>query len=55
VWAGTNQHPERSPRAIVCFDPRSGYHYRIKVYAKLKNGIRQVAAKAISSDIVVVF
>jgi len=55
IWRGTNHHPERSPRTIACFDPRSGYHYRVKVYAKLKNGIRQVSARVISSHIVVVF
>ena len=55
VWVGTNHYPERSSRTIACFDPKSGYHYRIKVYAKLKNGIRQVSAKVMSSHIVVVF
>lgn len=55
VWESTNHLPERSPRTIACFDPKSGYHYRVKVYAKLKNGIRQVSARVISSHIVVVF
>lgn len=55
VWKGSDYHPERSPRNIACFDPRSSYHYRIKVYAKRRNGIRQVSAKAVTSDIVVVF
>jgi len=55
VWKGSDYYPERSPWNIACFDPRSGYHYRVKVYAKRRNGIRQVSAKTISSDIVVVF
>ena len=55
VWKGSDYHPERSPWNIACFDPRSGYHYRVKVYAKRRKRIRQVSAKTVSSDIVVVF
>ncbi len=55
IWKSSNRRAERSPRDIVAFEPTSRYNYRIRCHAKRASGIRQVALKVVSSDVVVVF
>lgn len=55
VWTGPFKPNRSASGTIVGFEPRTGYNYRIRVYAKRKNGIRQVRAKVIPSDVVVIY
>jgi len=55
IWKNSNRRAERSPRDIVAFEPTSRYNYRIRCHAKRASGVRQVALKVVSSDVVVVF
>jgi len=55
VREGTARRVARSPRDIVTFEPATGYHYRIRCYAKRAGTVRQVALKVISSGVVVVY
>lgn len=55
VWKGSGRRMLRSPRDIVAFEPATGYHYRIRCYAKRNGGIRQQALRVIRSGVVVVY
>ena len=55
VWAGGKNDVEPSPRAIVAYEPQTGYNYRIRVYAKFANGIRLTRVKVIRSGVVIVY
>ncbi len=55
LWSGPFKPNRSTSGTIVGFEPRTGYNYRIRVYAKRRNGIRQVRAKVIPSDVVIVF
>ncbi len=55
IWAGEFKHNRSLSGTIVGFEPRTGYNYRIRVYAKRKNGIRQVRAKVIPTGVVVIY
>ncbi len=55
IWAGPSKPNRSIAGTIVGFEPRTGYNYRIRVYAKRRNGIRQVRAKVIPSGVVVVY
>ena len=54
VWAGGGNHFASSPRAVVAYEPSTGYHYRVRVYAKLGNGIRLTRARVVRSGIIIV-
>ncbi len=53
IWAGPFKPNRSTSGTIVRFEPRTNYNYRIRVYAKRRNGIRLVRAKVIPSDVVV--
>lgn len=55
IWAGPAKLNRSTTGTIVGFEPRTGYNYRIRVYAKRRNGIRQVRAKVIPSGVVVIY
>lgn len=55
VWAGSNQVVRSSPKTIVAFEPGTGYHYRIRAYARFKDGIGRANLKVLPSGVVVVF
>jgi hypothetical protein len=55
VRRATARRVARSPRDIVTFEPATGYHYRIRCYAKRDGSIRQQTLRVISSGIVVVY
>jgi hypothetical protein len=55
VWKGSGRRMLRSHRDIVAFEPGTGYHYRIRCYAKRDDGIRQQALRIIRSGVVVVY
>jgi hypothetical protein len=55
IWSGPFKPNRSSSGTIVGYEPSTGYNYRIRVYAKRKNGIRQVRAKVIPSGVVVVY
>ncbi len=55
VWAGGKDDVAPSPRAIVAYEPTTGYNYRIRVYAKFANGIRLTRVSVIRSGVVIVY
>jgi hypothetical protein len=55
IWTGENHPAGHSPRDIVGFEPRSGYNYRIRVYAKRKSGIRHTRTRVIPSGVVIIY
>ncbi|MGQ9707580.1 MAG: hypothetical protein ACUVUR_01730 [bacterium] len=55
IWQGPFKPNRSTAGTIVGFEPSTGYNYRIRVYAKRKNGIRQVRAKVIPSGVVVIY
>lgn len=55
IWAGPFKLNRSTTGTIVGFEPRTGYNYRIRVYAKRCNGIRQVRAKVIPAGVVVIY
>jgi len=55
IWSGPSKPNRSTSGTIVGFEPRTGYNYRIRVYAKRKNGIRQVRAKVIPTGVVVIY
>jgi hypothetical protein len=55
VRRGSARRVARSPRDIVTFEPATGYHYRIRCYAKRDGSIRQQTLRVISSGVVVVY
>ncbi|MGQ9679135.1 MAG: hypothetical protein ACUVUD_07675 [bacterium] len=55
IWAGPFNLNRSTTGTIVGFEPRTGYNYRIRVYAKRRNSIRQVRAKVIPSGVVVIY
>jgi len=55
VWPGRSRTVRSSTGTIVGHEPRTGLNYRIRVYAKRRNGIRQVRARVIASEVVIVF
>jgi hypothetical protein len=55
IWAGPFKPNRSTSGMIVGFEPRTGYNYRIRVYAKRRNGIRPIRAKVIPSGVVVVY
>jgi hypothetical protein len=55
VHKGTARRVTRSPRDIVTFEPATGYHYRVRCYAKHDGSIRQQTLKVVSSGVLVVY
>ncbi len=55
IWSGPFKPNRSSSGTIVGYEPSTGYNYRIRVYAKRKNGIRLVRAKVIPTGVVVVY
>lgn len=55
VWRGRQRHEPTSSGTIVAFEPRYRLNYRIRVYAKRKNGIRQVPARTLPHTLAIVF
>jgi len=55
VRQGSARRVARSSRDIVTFEPATGYHYRVRCYARRDGGIRQQTLKVISSGVVVVY
>ncbi|MEO0020031.1 MAG: hypothetical protein ABIK47_05265 [candidate division WOR-3 bacterium] len=55
IWLGPFKPNRSISGTIVGYEPSTNYNYRIRVYAKRKNGIRQVRAKVIPSGVVVVY
>lgn len=55
TWKGSAHRMDHSPRDIVAFEPGTGYHYRIRCYAKRDGRVRQATLKVISSGVVVVY
>lgn len=55
VWPGRSRTMRSVKGTIVGHEPRTGLNYRIRVYAKRRNGIRQVRARVIPSEVVIVF
>ncbi|NPV13556.1 hypothetical protein HPY86_01305 [candidate division WOR-3 bacterium] len=55
IWAGPAKLNRSATGTIVGFEPRTGYNYRIRVYAKRRSGIRHVKAKVIPSGVVVIY
>ncbi len=55
TWKGTARRLNHSHRDIVAFEPATGYHYRIRCYAKRGASIRQASLKVVSSGVVVVY
>ena len=43
------------PRTVFGYEPDTGYHYRIRAYAKLKNGIRRTRVRVIRSRAVIIY
>ncbi len=54
VWPGIQPPREASRRSIVAYDTRREYHYRIRAYAKCKQGIRQIAIRLVPSGVIIV-
>ena len=55
VRRGTARRVARSPRDIVTFELATGYHYRVRCYAKRDGSIRQQALRVLGSGVVVVY
>jgi len=55
VWAGRRKTLRPTPRSVVAYEPDTGYHYRVRVYAKLSGGIRKTRIKVIRSGVVIVY
>jgi len=55
TWKGTARRIDHSPRDIVAFEPATGFHYRIRCYAKRAGTIRQTTLRVIRSGVVVVY
>uniref|UniRef100_A0A7C4CBQ8 JAB domain-containing protein n=1 Tax=candidate division WOR-3 bacterium TaxID=2052148 RepID=A0A7C4CBQ8_UNCW3 len=55
VWPGSNKILPSQAGTIVAYDPRCRLNFRLRVYAKRRNGIRMVCARVVPSDIVIVF
>ncbi len=55
VWHGPFKANRSISGTIVGFEPKTSYNYRIRIYAKRHNGIRQVRAKVIPSGVVVIY
>jgi hypothetical protein len=55
LWPGPGRPARPSGHDIVGYEPRTGYHYRVRVYAKCANGIRRVKARVVHSGIVIVY
>lgn len=55
TWKGTAHRIDHSPRDIVAFEPATGYHYRIRCYAKRAGSIKQTSLKVVGSGVVVVY
>ena len=55
VWPGVNRTLPSQTGTIVAWDPKAGLNFRLRVYAKRRNGIRMICARVIPSDIVIVY
>ncbi len=55
VWAGLKWKLRPAARSVVGFEPDTGYHYRIRVYAKTAAGIRRVRLQVKRSGVVIVY
>ncbi|MFO7651236.1 MAG: hypothetical protein R6X13_07870 [bacterium] len=54
IWPGIKPPQEASRKAIVAYDTRREYHYRIRAYAKRLRGIRHVPLKVCPSGVIIV-
>jgi hypothetical protein len=55
VWAGHRKTLRPTPRTIIAWEPETGYHYRIRVYARQDGGVRRVRVRVIRSGVVIVY
>ncbi|MGB9742139.1 MAG: hypothetical protein ACP5JB_02340 [candidate division WOR-3 bacterium] len=55
IWSGPFKPNRSTSGTIVGFEPRTSYNYRIRVYAKRRNGIYQIRAKVIPTGVVVIY
>jgi proteasome lid subunit RPN8/RPN11 len=55
VWAGTPRSLRAVPKTVFAFEPETGYHYRIRAYAKLRNGIRRARIRVLRSRAVIIY
>lgn len=54
VWPGIKPPQEASRKAIVAYDTRREYHFRIRAYAKRRRGIRHVPLRVCPSGVIIV-
>ncbi len=55
LWPGAGRPSRSSAGDVAAFEPKTGYHYRIRLYAKCRNGIRRIRARVVRSGIVIVY
>jgi hypothetical protein len=55
IWAGTPRSLRAVPRTVTGYEPQTGYHYRIRAYAKLRNGIRRTRVRVLRSRAVIIY
>lgn len=55
VWPGPLKALPSQAGTIVAFEPRARLNFRLRVYAKRRNGVRMVCARVIPSDIVIIY
>jgi len=55
IWSGTPRSLRAVPRTITGFEPETGYHYRVRAHAKLRNGIRRTRVRVLRSRAVIIY
>lgn len=55
VWAGRRKTLRPTPRSVVGYEPDTGYHYRIRAYAKFGKRVRKARVRLIRSGVVIVY
>jgi len=55
IWAGLKRTLRTNPLSVVGYEPSTGYHYRVRFYAKFANGIRRTRVRVHRSGIVIVY
>jgi hypothetical protein len=54
IWPGFKPPQEASRKAVVAYDTRREYHYRIRAYARRMRGIRHVPLRVVPSGVIIV-
>ncbi|MFO7674931.1 MAG: hypothetical protein R6X12_01235 [bacterium] len=55
IWAGRPKSVRPTAKTVVAWEPETGYHYRVRVYARQNGDVRRVRVRIIRSGVVIVY